>query len=251
MINNLWSMFIPSKGRPKARLPTLLPGSTIVVEPQEYATYKSCHPMSEIIVLPENNKGIAYVRNFILNHCRENNYKWFWMFDDDIGAFYQTVNRRLINIDASAALLLAQDSILSGSGNIGQASLEYAQFAWSPARPVKLSSGYCDVAVAINTENTRFCQYRGEMNLKEDRDFTLQVLKNGSRTMRCSHISFKAPKNGSNEGGLKPQYDLKTKEREAVDRMVKYWGRDICSAQIKADGRYDLKINWKFFDRTK
>lgn len=242
-----WPVFIPSKGRPDSVLVNkILQTSYVVVEPQERLIYEQKIGKGRLVVLPENNQGIGYVRQFILNHARAAGYDWYWMLDDDISAFYKTRNSKLEKISGEQALC-AGEEVISKAGLVGQASLEYAQFAWSQTKPTKYF-GYCDVAVAINVELTRLANYRSEMNLKEDRDFTLQILSNGALTMRCSQISFRAPKNGSNKGGLQDVYARSGREEAAVDRMCLAWP-GIVTKQLKKDGRIDCKIDWGFFKK--
>lgn len=239
-----WPIFIPSKRRPESKLFDMLPVSYVVVEPQDRAMYEKRLGKGRLVVLPENDQGIGYVRQFILEKSRSEKQPWYWMFDDDISGFYVTKNSKLVKEEPKKVLCAAEDLILK-QHNVGQAALEYAQFAWSQTKPAKFF-GYCDVAVAVNTQLTVFSNYRSNMNLKEDRDFTLQVLANGARTMRCAMLSFRAPKNGSNKGGLHDVYAKRGREESAVDRMVEAWP-DIVTKQVKPDGRVDCKINWKFF----
>ena len=84
---------------------------------------------------------------------------------------------------------------------------------------------------------------RYDVELKEDRDMCLQVIANGYKTLRACKFSFKAPKNGSNKGGLSETYAKKTVEADACLNMVKKW--DCCEIIYKNDNRCDLKINWK------
>lgn len=246
-MNHLWPVFIPSKGRPQTLLPKLLPTAVLVVEKEEEEAYCAEHPGSKICVLPESGKGIAFVRNWILDFNRAHKNPWFWMLDDDIKGFYATVNRRNAPLPAEECLLTAQ-KLVETVPMAGQAALEYQQYAWSATKDLRVG-GYADVCVAVNTRYTSLCRYRPEMNLKEDRDFTLQVLSNGAQTVRCSKLSFSVPANGSNAGGLKDLYETSGAERGAVDRMIKAWGTDICEAQVKPNGRYDLKIHWSYFKK--
>lgn len=239
----LWPIFIPSKGRPDPRTARLLQVANvpfqIVLEKQDLAKY----PMySNALILPESNQGIAYVRNFIKERATKDKASWYWMFDDDISAFGKTVNGKIQRTHPKEILLEAQ-SLITKTPFVGQAALEYAQFSW--AARGDFTFGYCDVAVAINTRRTRGIKYRSEMNLKEDRDFTLQVASAGNLVMRLTKLNFAAPKNGSNKGGLYDEYRA-GKEKEAVQRMVEAWP-GVVTSQVKKDGRFDCKINWKLF----
>lgn len=240
-----WPIFIPSKGRPGCATAAHFPEALVVIEPQDYDAYRHAMPAAKLHVLPEDNQGIAYVRQHILNFERARNNAWYWMFDDDIAGFSRTNALKRLEKASAAEVLAEAEALITAQPGVGQAALEYAQYAWSNTKPVKLV-GYCDVAVAINTHLTRTCRYRPEMALKEDRDFTLQVLANGAKTMRTAMLSFKAPKNGSNKGGLHEEYAKAGREEAAVDRMVAAWPQCV-TKQVKPDGRIDCKINWRFF----
>lgn len=238
-------VYILSKGRAEsATSPLLMHQSEIphflVVEPQEAHTYQANFPFSQVLVLPKNNQGIAYARNYILGL----NESWFWMLDDDIKGFFQRENKRMGRISSRQALESAESLIL-GVPKAAQGALEYQQLAWSTTKDYALN-GYCDVCVCIHAGRVQGIQYRAELALKEDRDFTLQVLAAGYRTVRVQSYGFAAPKNGSNAGGLKALYEQAEREKLAVDRLCAAWP-DIVTAQVKKDGRYDAKINWRKF----
>jgi hypothetical protein len=241
-MDEIYPIYIPSKGRPENTTGQLLTQAelpfTLVVEPQDAPAYLKHWSEGRLMILPRDNQGIAYVRNQIIAQ----NKHWYWMLDDDLTGFFETRNRRNVRITASIALGLAQQ-ITVGLGAT-QIALEYQQYAWSARREYVLN-GYCDVCVAIDGSKARLFRYRAEANLKEDRDFTLQLLSCGYRTARVSTVSFACPKNGTNKGGLYDQYQAGI-EREAVNTMVRLWP-GVCFPQTKPDGRYDVKINWKAF----
>jgi hypothetical protein len=240
----LTPIFIPSKGRPNAMKTCKQFDSNnyiVVVEPQEEADYRLAGH-KRLLVLPASHQGIAFVRNFILEHAIANQLPKFWMLDDDITSFKQYVNSTPKNSNGEQALKDAEE-LFTQVPNLGQAALEYNQFAWSGRNQVSVL-GYCDVAVLIFPSRVNGIRYRSHMNLKEDRDFTLQVLASGRMTARACKIAFAVPKNGSNQGGLYDEYAADGREREASERMIKEWP-NICTWNIKPDGRPDISIHWK------
>lgn len=260
MIPPKFLVYVPSKGRPNAlkTIEALYWGdqtsnqrvtAILVVEPKEEDAYRTAlaeltsarpdiRPQVGVLVLPESDQGIAYVRNFILESAALAKMNRFWMLDDDIGAFTRS-GKKANGCD----VLVEADALFMGLPQLGQGALEYGQFSWSAKGPLKFD-GYCDVAVWIHVERTRGLSYRPYLTMKEDRDFTLQVLARGWQTARASRLGFNAPKNGSNAGGLKDLYQLNGRERLATDRMIETWP-GICSLNIKPDGRPDTKIDWK------
>jgi hypothetical protein len=238
-------IYVLSKGRAgTASSPRLLEQAQLpyilVVEPQEADAYAQHFPLAKLILLPQSNKGIAYVRNHILSL----NLSWFWMLDDDIKGFYRREKGRMVRIGADIALAEAEQLICSVEW-AGQGAIEYQQVAWSTKKDYALNS-YCDVCVLLHAERVKGLSYRGELALKEDRDFTLQILSAGLKTVRVQSYGFAAPKNGSNAGGLKELYQEAEREKLAVDRLCAAWP-EIVSAKVKNDGRYDAKINWRYF----
>lgn len=238
-------IFIPSKNRLASSTALLLMKAKLnfflVVEPQEANIYRRTYGRHRIMVLPKDDQGLAYVRNFI--HAF-NTKGWYWMLDDDITGFYVSDGKKCARTSPEIVLGGAEMILTAGHhNNIGQGALEYQQFSWS-AKERFTTNSYCDVAVAIDGKKTKDLRYRDEVNLKEDRDFTLQVLNAGMISMRLRRLAFSAPKNGSNKGGL---YDVYRSGRElrVSRRMIALWGKNICKMNIKKGGRPDIKINWK------
>lgn len=221
----------------------------VLIEPQDSPAYRAAFPKLNFEILPKDNPGLPKARQYALDLFRRLGTP-FWMLDDDVSGFGRSLGSSIHKITPDEAftaadklLVMCQNLIEPKLGVLGQAALEYEQFAWSSMKDVKWR-GYCDVAVWLNAPAIAdHCAYRDEMALKEDRDFTLQVLAMGMETARLSRLSFKAPKNGSNEGGLKPMYGSSGREELAVDRMIAAWP-GVVSKQLKTDGRIDCKIDW-------
>jgi len=218
---------------------------TVLVEPQDYGAYLEHHPAARLCKLPYNNRGLAYARQVALQLARKLGYDWYWMLDDDIKGFYYTKNEKTWTYELPEKALEDAEWFFLNGDHIGQAGLEYQQYAWSNKRPFVMNS-YCDVAVCIRTAMP--VNYRTELPFKSDRDFTLQILSIGYKVIKLAQISFAVPKNGSNKGGLYDQYKTE-KEAAASRRMVELWGDHICQVKMKKDGRPDVKINWRAFDK--
>lgn len=221
----------------------------VLIERQECEAYVNTFPKLPFQFLPLSNQGLAYARQYALEYFYGLRTP-FWMVDDDISKFGLVAGSAVhsqpiekVFARANQIIELAQEA-LGAERVLGQAAMEYQQFAWSSMKDVKWR-GYCDVAVWINAPVVKdFAAYRPEMVLKEDRDFTLQVLASGCETARLCRIAFAAPKNGSNAGGLKDLYASQGREETAVNRMVAAW-QGVVTKQLKTDGRIDCKIDWK------
>ena len=239
-------IFIPSKSRAdSARLLIRedLPDSvTVVVEPQDEALYRAHYPTYKFLILPENNKGITFVRNFIKQYTENNSIHHYWQLDDDVTGFYTRQLQKMIKFPLQEALAHAETQFRHN--NISLGALGYQQIEWSATKDMAVN-GYADVCVWVDNTKTFGMRYDAYVEGKEDRDFALQVIAAGKRTGRSTLYTFSAPKNGSNDGGLKEIfYDQSGREAECSRRMIEKWP-GVCTANVKEDGRPDVKINWK------
>lgn len=238
----IYPIAVPSKNRSDSKLLVRLFAEglplRIFVEPQEANLYREKYP-GLVIQLEKDDQGLAYVRNAILQYGRSSGTAKLWMLDDDIQKFHIARPAGFMETTAEEALSMAE----IGLEGYTQGALEYGQFAWSHYPGDYSEGSYCDVCVLIDVEQTRDLRYRDEVNLKEDRDFTLQVLASGGRTRRVSYIGFSCPENGSNKGGLYEQYKA-GKERQAAERLAELWPHCV-TVQKKKSGRWDAKIDWR------
>lgn len=240
----IWPVAIPSRGRPEGSTTRLLRAAGIyhelVVEPHEAEEYAAANKNVTIRPLLASGQGLSYARNAILAR----GVGWFWMMDDDVQGFFRSQVGKCVKTHPREVLGEAQTWI-EKHPHAAQGALEYQQFAWRTAKPGVAINGYADVVVAINAERVRPVRYRAETDMKEDRDFTLQLLSRGHVVVRTRHLAFGAPKNGSNAGGWQPEYQA-GREKRASRALAQLWPRIVTESE-KADGRPDAKINWGVF----
>ena len=228
---------IPTKNRPSTKTHLLFQGSGIPVlhflEPQDFDKYTAV----EKINILKNNQGIAYVRNFILNWARENGYDWIIMCDDDISGFGLYDNGNLKR-DGSIWNEIFEKASKLPFEVIG---INYAHLAWCSDKIYSINSALVEVCVLINLKKVNW-SYRNEFCLKEDRDFTLQTVKNGNGVLKFNRYYFQCPTIGSNKGGLFDEYKSKKDEGSAVS-LAKEWHPFV--QVVKKSNRLDVKCNLK------
>lgn len=238
---DVWPIYVPSRGRAGtskflARVREERLATTIVVEPREAAVYREAYPGLAVVVLPENDRGLTFSRNFLLEEARRQAHPWIWQIDDDVSGFLRFEGTKGEKVSAKEALAGAQ---VHGVTGISMVALEYQQFAWSAGARVK-ENGYCDVVVGLRPRIP--FSYR-DVPLKEDRDFAMQVVSKGYETRRVTRFAFAAPGVGSNPGGLHEQYAV-GKDVVGARRLVELW--PWCSeVVVKNGGRVDAKIHWR------
>lgn len=229
--------FIPSKNRPQTKTYKLFNDVGIQVfhflEPQEYDKYDVPNKVSIL----ENNKGIGYVRNFMLNYAKQNKIDWVIMCDDDVTSF-GIYNGKTIKQDAGIWHKIFEKVKSLPFELIG---INYTQHAWHEKTSYSINAKFLEVCVLINVANINW-QYRPEFNLKEDRDFVLQTIQKGNGVLRFNHYWFACPDVGTNSGGLQNEYKAK-KDEEAANKMCYEWHPFIT---LKRKGtRIDMKTDIK------
>jgi hypothetical protein len=229
--------FIPTKGRYNTKTYKLFQevGIDVIhfIEPQDYDKYN----VPKKISILENDKGIGYVRNYMLNYARLNDYDWVLFCDDDVASF-GIYNGKTLKQDASIWFSILEKAKKMPFELIG---INYTQHAWHEKTNYSINKKFAEVCVLINIPKIKW-NYRSEFNLKEDRDFALQTIKNGNGILRFNHYWFSCPDVGSNTGGLQNEYKAK-KDEESAKKMCYEWHPFVT---LKKKGeRVDMKTDIK------
>jgi len=228
---------IPTRGRPETKTYKLFEEAGIrffhFIEPQELSSYNVPNKVS----IGQDNQGIAYVRNFILDWAKENNHQWVIVCDDDVNSFgiyngkTQKIGAKIWNEIFNKAKDLPFELV----------GINYVQHAWHEKKKYSVNKKFAEVCVLMNVARIKW-SYRPEYNLKEDRDFALQTISKGNGILRFNHYWFSCPDVGSNKGGLQELYKQKLDERSAV-KMCNEW-QPFVSLKRKGS-RLDMKTDIK------
>ena len=193
---------IPTKGRPLTKTYKLFEDAGYEVyhfiEPQEMEAYS----VKNKICIEANDKGVTYVRNFMLDWCRNKNITWAWFCDDDVDGF-GIYNGKTVRQGASA-LKSVEDKAQKLPFEI--VGLSYVQYAWTEKKSYGINSKFAEVCTLMNVSKIK---WNYNEDTKEDRDFAMQTIQNGHGILRFNHIWFSCPNVGSNEGGLHEWYASK------------------------------------------
>lgn len=212
----------------------------LFVEPQEIETYSQHYPNLNIVNINADDKGLVFVRQFMLNFALSQGLPLYWNLDDDV-RLYEVIDGKCVR--SNHEVLYLAEKFFANDETVAQAGLEYRQFAWGASKDYSYNS-YCDCVVAIKPNLCKDLIFDEEVLLKLDRDFTIQVIKDGYKSIKINKYAFSSPKNGSNKGGLYDVYKAGVEEKHSKAMEAK-WGRDICVPIVKPDGRNDVKIYWK------
>jgi len=232
--------YIPTKGRTGTKTYKLFEEVGIktyhFVEPQEITNYD----VPNKIDILENDKGVTYVRNFMLNFAREKNHDWIIICDDDVTSF-GIYNGKTIKKDASIWFDIFKKAKQLPFELIG---INYTQHAWHEKTSYSINKKFAEVCVLMNIKKIK---WKYTDNTKEDRDFQLQTIKNGNGVLRFNHYWFSCPDVGTNLGGL---YDLYKQKKDKIwaENLVKKW--KPFAKIIRKKNRIDAKINLKEFAKS-
>lgn len=227
--------YIPTKDRQKTATYKLFEKVDIPVlhfiEPQDYESYK----VPNKINIGENDKGISYVRNFMLDYAKKNNHNWVIMCDDDVKRF-GIYNGKTKPTDASIWFDILNKAKKLPFEVYG---INYVQYAWASKQSYNINKSFIEVCVLINIGKIKWRYAEG---MKQDREFCLEAIKNGTGIVKFNHYWHDSPKVGTNKGGLHKSY-VNKEDTKAANRLVrKYYPY---AKIVNKDGRIEAKIDIK------
>lgn len=236
-------VMIPTKARPATQTYKLLEASGFMVyhfiEPQDVKDYK----VPNIVDIGADNKGISFVRNYMLNWARSNGHTHAIICDDDFDHFGTVKDKKSVREPNADALIKPFKVFCSSS--FALAGINQRQFAWSETKPYKVNNGKMNGCIFINLKKTLW-NYKD--NTKEDLDFAMQCLDNSHSFIYFCKTFYNTPAIGSNSGGL---HDLYSNNADSS------WARNLnlawpkYSKIIKQYGRIDCRVDFKSLAKDK
>jgi hypothetical protein len=263
-----YPIFIPSKGRSHNRKGTvaqlMLSGVpfTLVVEPQEQTVYQNLiaslaadnnvsSTLASVVSLPLSDQGVTYVRNHILHQLAPVD-GWFWIMDDDIQGFHRATNRVNVSISAAEMLREAMRRMKLHSG-AALYSIDYPFYAWQYNDAAVAVNSYNNIAVVMNrTLLPPGIQYR--FRIREDYDFTLQIILFGQTTVRFRNLSFRVPRMAAAAGGMTDYYEKQKADIAEQNKMFLEMWPSVSREVTKGTGdmiRLDMNIKWMALNPSK
>lgn len=238
----MYRIAIVSKGRAENKTQKLLDAYCIeydiFLEPNEIEKYKAKNKISIL----QNDMGIVYVRNFVLDfYAVEKKYKYIVMLDDDISQFGFVIDKKCIKQNPKDVFERCFNVVEKNiKKEISLISFQYGQFAWCSKYEYKYND-FCGVVNIIKSDTD--LRFDKNLIMKEDIDFTLQNIKQEKGVLKFYHLFFNTAPMTTNIGGLNQLYKDK-KDEIANKQMIEKWGNLIVK-EVEKHGRIDLKVNYK------
>lgn len=248
-------IFIPSYRRPNA-VKTLesipdgwLKHTFIVCDQDEHLDYELANPEANVLSIPEDIKGIAAKRQWIVSATRE---RYIMMLDDDmtfahrpdmrspklvasdktqVGRMLNSINT-MVGIDAPAIGVSARQ----GNHNSAVAAVECT----------RMMNAYAFDTKVLKEHNIRF----DDVVIMEDFHVTLSLFKHGYKNIVLYNHCWN--QKGSGAAGGCSEWRTAEVQKEGAERLaelhpgyVKVVEKDSKSLWKNMKHRYDVRVQWR------
>ncbi len=179
----------------------------LVVEPQEADIYAARFGRDRLLVLPANDQGLVYVRNWIKGHATDAGYERHWQLDDNLTETFRAyrptglkLSKRL-PCQAGIALRVTEDFV-DRYTNVAIAGLNYDFFVSQVnEKPFRLNCHVYSCTLVLNS-----LPHRWRLRYNDDTDFCLQVLADGWCTVQMQAFLVHKKRTMTVKGGNTPIY---------------------------------------------
>ena len=252
-----YPIYVPTKARADRPLTAKLFASEhidfrLVVEPQEVEAYFEWKDY--LLVLPENNRGLVFARNWIRDHSVAQGAERHWQFDDDIQGMQRFQAARRVKCPVGTAMAAAEDFV-DRYENVGLASFNstffntvlsngtYSKRSMTHFPPFYLNARCYTDFLMLNSLPNRW-RYR----YNEDTDMTLQVLASGWCTVLFNSFLISTPATLTQPGGqMQHMYggDGRLKMARELERV---WPGVVKTGRRFNRPQHQVKGHWQLFD---
>jgi hypothetical protein len=247
-----YPIFIPSKERAFRCLAARMlrrdgVDFKLVVEPQEQGLYVQKFGKDAVLVLPENNRGLVYARNWIWERAREMGCERHWQIDDNIREMIRTFKGRRVNCNAGVGLRVCED-FTDRYENVAIAGFNYKMFVAKPwEQPPFVVNRHVYSAMLLLTE----MPFRFRPPSNSDVDICLQVLAAGWCTLQLNAIAIDKLTTMEMRGGsTSALFDLYNKDgriRKSRD-LERVWPGVVRTIRRFHRPHHAIRDNWTRFD---
>lgn len=231
---------IPTKGRAgNVKTLRIFDYNDIIlfVEPQEIDEYSKIHDNCKIVNILQNDKGISYVRNFILDYMNEN----FVMVDDDITTIRKCEGVKCLTTTGKEILQYLESKINNYS------CIDIAHYNYSkPYRDKEYENfGVIRNFFAVNINKMKGFHFDSNVDGLEDLDMTIQ-LKTKKNSFLTSY-KFICTNDFKTPGGCEQIYKESNEKR--IKKMIEKWGTSLLTPTYRKNKFFSFRINYKHYEQ--
>jgi len=250
-MKNKYPIYIISKGRPNScltarELKLMGVEFTLVIEPQEYESYK--HITENILITPFSNlgQGSIPVRNFVWEHSVDLGFDRHWVLDDNIEGFHR-LNRNEKHKLLSPVFFRCMEDFVDRYENVAIAGANYYSFC---KKTDKVPPYYLNTRIysCILIKNDIPYKWRGRYN--EDTDLSLRVLKDGWCTILFNAFLAGKVTTLRMKGGNTEEVYGDTDNRKEFAESLQQQHPDVVKVTWKFN-RWHHQVNYKPFKKNK
>jgi hypothetical protein len=198
------------------------------------------HNKNKIVVIPDElaGKGMAIIRNFILDNTKSDNVV---MLDDDIRQFgyYEKLEMFLMTESEVYALFDNFFRMAKEAGTkLWGVNLQSDKKFYREYSPLSLSSVILGPCMGITKDKD--IRFDDRLGLKEDYDYSIQVLRKFRKILRFNKYHYVSA-HIKKKGGC-ASYRTMKKEEDQATLFQKKWGKAIVHIARKTQGG-NMSIN--------
>ncbi len=249
-------VFIGSKGRPNFPLSKLLIGTYLIVEKEELAQYKSIYGnFYRFLVLPESNKGPAYMLNFMLKSAKELGYEYYMYCDDDLLGFaevHETLSLRNHNVsidkvfEGGVAIMKEKGYSQLGMGFTGHNFYKKDKVTGIKTfdkKEIIETTGPWAMFIARTQDLIDVGGYNEELGIFIDYEISARLLKNGYKTATWYRYMFDH-KMKSLPGGTSDFYNKVEKLEKARKMLLEMYGPEVIRL-VDSHNQPEVRFNFR------
>ncbi len=243
----IYPIYIPSKNRSHINITAKFLRADgvpfwLVVEPQERKVYEAKFGKGRVLVLPENDRGLSYSRNWIKDRSTAAGDDRHWQLDDNIEGVRRLYQGERIPCDSAIAFRVVED-FADRYENVAIAGLNYQMFAGEFTRaPFVLNAHVYSCTLLANSTPYRF---RGR---NEDVDMCLQVLAGGLCTVQVNVFVANKLRTMTIAGGQTDSDYLGDGRLKMARELERRWPGVVDTRRRYGRPQHVVRDNWRRFD---
>jgi hypothetical protein len=244
-----YPIYIPSKGRfmlkgtphclTRDKVPFFL-----VVEAPEAEAYANAFPAATLLVLPFENKGLYYARNWIKAHSVAQGDVRHWQLDDNMRCFYHRYQGRRVPCQAGLALRICED-FTDRYTNVAISGLNYSSFcrSFNTCPPYWHNVHVYSCTLSLNATPLYW-----RLAYNDDTDYCLQALTQGWCTILLNAFLVEKRHTMKTKGGN--THDLYQDDGRLVmaRSLERLWPGLVETKRRFHRPQHVVKDQWRVFD---
>lgn len=248
-----YPIYVISKGRADTQLTARLllrmnVDFKVVIEPQDFESYKKYIDEKYLIILPFSNldQGSIPVRNWVWQDSIDKGFDRHWVIDDNIYTIYRLHKNVEYHVATSKIFNVIED-FTDRYENIGISGLNYTSFVKKTSRcnPIRLNARIYSCSLINN--NLPF-RWRGRYN--EDTDLSLRVLKSKRCTILFNLYNIDKTTTMKMKGGNTDNVYIDNDNRMKFAKSLQKQHPDVVKV-VQRYGRWHHLVNYKPFIHNK